>query len=159
MELKLQIGDTAIGEVVGLKPYGAFVKLPTEEIGMVHISEIAEEYVKEISKYLELGQQVAVKVIGIHHEGKYNLSLRHLTKQDEESAKYSKEVLQARQVLETRRDSIIESTLNRPSPEPKVIHEEPHADFLEWVQKSRVVTLEMVRRSDSRQRSMTSLDL
>jgi predicted RNA-binding protein with RPS1 domain len=159
MEIKLQIGDTVIGEVVGLKPYGAFIKLPTEDIGMVHISEVAEEYVKEISEYLEIGQQVAVKIIGVHHEGKYNLSLRHLTKQDAESAQFSREVQEAREVLETRREAILESAWKRPVPEPKVDPDESHAEILEWVARARVIAKEVSRRSDSRQRSITSIDL
>lgn len=158
MELEFDIGDTVLGEIVGLKPYGAFVKLPNEEIGMVHISEVAEEYVKEIDEYLMVGQQVAVKIIGLHEEGKYNLSLKDLSKQDEESAKFSYDVREARQVLEDRTDSIKETTWNRPKIEEQEVLVDEHQDFHDWVAEASKITQQISERSDGRQRSINSFD-
>jgi S1 RNA binding domain protein len=158
-ELEYNIGDTLFGEIVGLKPYGAFVKLPNEEIGMVHISEVAEEYVKEIDKYLELGQQVAVKVIGTHDDGKYNLSLKDLSKQDEESAQFTHEVEEARQVLEESKDSLQETTWNRPKVEPKEEPVDEHQDFHDWVEDASKIAQQITQRSDARQRTINSIDL
>ncbi len=100
MERELKEGDVVQGEVVALKPYGAFVELPNGEIGMIHISEVADEYVEEISSYLAVGDQVMVKVVGRNEEGKPNLSLRRLSKEEIEAARFSDEVERVRLALE-----------------------------------------------------------
>lgn len=88
MRVDLDIGDAVRAEVVSLKPYGAFVRLPDGEVGLIHISEVADEYVKDITEYLMIGQEVIAKIIGRNSEGKFNLSLKQVTKQDEAAAQY-----------------------------------------------------------------------
>ena len=99
-------GALVEGEVVALRPYGAFVQLPNGEIGMVHISEVAEEYVSDISHYLAVGDEVMVKVLGRNAEGKINLSLKQVTKEDLEAARFSQEVERVRQALEQQNGSL-----------------------------------------------------
>lgn len=90
--MNLDIGDAVRGEVVSIKPYGAFVRLPNGEVGLVHVSEVADEYVKDITEYLMIGQEVIAKIIGRNAEGKFNLSLKQVTKQDEAASQYHLEV-------------------------------------------------------------------
>jgi len=157
MELEFQVGETVIGEVVGVKPYGAFVKLPNEEIGMVHISEVAEEYVKEIDDYLQIGQKIPVKVIGLHDEGKYNLSLKDLSKLDEESAQFTQDVREAQQMIADRQEAIIETTWKRPKIEESETKRNEHADFLDWVKEAKQAANAIYQRSESRQRKIDSI--
>lgn len=71
-----EIGTILEGEVTGLTKFGAFVDLGEGESGMVHISEVASTYVNDISDYLEVGQEVKVKVINIDEKGKIALSIK-----------------------------------------------------------------------------------
>ncbi|MBI1744615.1 S1 RNA-binding domain-containing protein [Candidatus Acetothermia bacterium] len=100
--MELQVGQVVKGEVTGIKAYGAFVRLPTDEIGMVHISEIAQEYVRDIGQYLAIGQAVMVKIIAKNVEGKCNLSLKQITKQEEEAAQYENKVEEFKKALAER---------------------------------------------------------
>ena len=64
------------GRVTGITKFGAFVTLPDGSSGLVRISEIADAYVKEVTDYLQQGQTVKVKVIGIGEGNKINLSIK-----------------------------------------------------------------------------------
>jgi S1 RNA binding domain protein len=94
--------EPVVGEITAIKPYGAFVRLATGDQGMIHISEIAIEYVRDISQYLAIGQQVVVKVIGRNEEGKYNLSLKRVSRQDHDAALFHNEVSQVKKALDER---------------------------------------------------------
>ncbi len=72
----LEVGAIVEGKVTGLTAFGAFVSLPDGKSGMVHISEVANTYVKEIKDFLKEGQDVKVKVISISPEGKISLSIK-----------------------------------------------------------------------------------
>ena len=63
------------GKVTGITKFGAFVSLPGNKTGMVHISEIAHAYVSDINEYLTVGQDVKVKIIAME-QGKINLSIK-----------------------------------------------------------------------------------
>ena len=72
----LNIGDIVEGKVTGLTAFGAFVKLTSGEVGMVHISEVASSYVKDIKEHLKEGQDVKAKVLSINEAGKISLSIK-----------------------------------------------------------------------------------
>ncbi|NJP39031.1 S1 RNA-binding domain-containing protein [Alkalicoccus luteus] len=74
--MTVESGRTYTGRVTGVKPFGAFVKLPDGKTGLVHISEVAESYVKEVSDFVEAGQNVQVKVLEIKDDGKIALSMK-----------------------------------------------------------------------------------
>lgn len=74
--MQLEVGSVLEGKVTGITKFGAFVELPGGKTGMVHISEIAASYVKEISDHLSINDTVKVKVIGITPEGKVSLSIK-----------------------------------------------------------------------------------
>ena len=73
--MQLETGAVLEGKVTGITKFGAFVGLPGDKSGLVHISEIANSYVSDINEHLKVGQTVKVKVIGIN-DGKINLSIK-----------------------------------------------------------------------------------
>lgn len=64
-KMQIMIGHIVEGTVSGIQPYGAFVKLDSDYKGLIHISEISKGYVKDVAKYLHVGEKVKVKVIDI----------------------------------------------------------------------------------------------
>ena len=63
------INDIAIGKVNAIMPFGAFVQLEDGSSGLVHISEISEEFVKNVGDLLHMGQTVKVLCMGTEHDG------------------------------------------------------------------------------------------
>ncbi|QDP99887.1 general stress protein 13 [Lysinibacillus fusiformis] len=79
MVKKYELGDVLTGKVTGIQPYGAFVALDEETQGLVHISEITYGFVKDVSEFLAVGQEVEVKVLEIDEAAeKISLSIRAL---------------------------------------------------------------------------------
>jgi S1 RNA binding domain protein len=74
--MQLEVGAVLEGKVTGITKFGAFVELPEGKTGMVHISEVAPTFVKEIKDYVKEGQIVKVKILAITPEGKISLSMK-----------------------------------------------------------------------------------
>ena len=74
--MQLQVGMVIEGKVTGIAKFGAFVALPEGKSGLVHISEIANTFVNDVHDYVQDGQTVKVKIIGIGDDGKINLSIK-----------------------------------------------------------------------------------
>ena len=74
--MQLEVGEIYDGKVTGITNFGAFVSLSDGKTGMVHISEVSNEYVKEIKDVLSENQEVKVKGITIGDDGKVRLSIR-----------------------------------------------------------------------------------
>ncbi len=72
------MGTVLEGKVKSITNFGAFVALPENKTGMVHISEIANAYVSDIRQHLTEGQDVKVMVINLDPNGKINLSIKRL---------------------------------------------------------------------------------
>ena len=75
--MELTVGTILEGKVKSITNFGAFVALPENKTGMVHISEVANAYVSDIRAHLTEGQEVKVVVIG-NENGKINLSIKRL---------------------------------------------------------------------------------
>ena len=75
--MELTVGAILEGKVKSITNFGAFVSLPENKTGMVHISEVANSYVSDIREHLTEGQDVKVMVIG-NEGGKINLSIKRL---------------------------------------------------------------------------------
>ena len=73
--MELTVGAIIEGKVKSITKFGAFISLPENQTGMVHISEITHAYVNDIHDHLTEGQDVKVMVIGLEN-GKINLSIR-----------------------------------------------------------------------------------
>jgi S1 RNA binding domain protein len=74
--MQLEIGKIVEGKVTGITKFGAFVDLGEGRTGMVHISEVAPTYVKEITDFLTQGQDIRVKILNIAPDGKISLSVK-----------------------------------------------------------------------------------
>ena len=75
--MELTVGAVLEGKIKSITNFGAFVALPENKTGMVHISEVANAYVSDIRQHLTEGQDVKVMVIGTDN-GKINLSIKRL---------------------------------------------------------------------------------
>jgi len=73
--MSLEVGQIVEGKVTGITNFGAFVELPTGQTGLVHISEVADEYVKDVNQFLKQNDLVKVKVLNLD-KGKIGLSIR-----------------------------------------------------------------------------------
>ena len=74
--MQLEVGKIFEGKVTGITNFGVFVELPDGSVGMVHISEVAPVFVKEIRDHVKEGQDVKVKVLEIGQSGKISLSIK-----------------------------------------------------------------------------------
>jgi len=81
----VEVGKIYEGTVDGIKDFGAFVSLSRTTSGLVHVSELADDFVKNVEDIVKLGDVVKVKVIGVDPQGKIKLSL----KQAKETSKKS----------------------------------------------------------------------
>ena len=75
---EIEIGSTVDGTVERITPYGAFLKLEDGRLGLVHISEIDRNYVKDVREHLREGDRVEAKVMSIKEDGKIDLSIKAL---------------------------------------------------------------------------------
>lgn len=73
--MSIEVGNKVQGKVTGITNFGAFVELPGGTTGLVHISEVADSYVKDVNDHLKVGDQIEVKVIG-DKDGKTSLSIK-----------------------------------------------------------------------------------
>jgi len=74
---EIAVGSIVEGVVTGITDFGAFVRLPNGKTGLVHISEIADTYVKDIRSHVNVNDKVKVKVLSLDKGGeKIGLSIR-----------------------------------------------------------------------------------
>lgn len=73
------MGTILEGKITGITKFGAFVTIAPGKSGLVHISEIANTYVNNVSDHLSEGQDVKVKIIGVDQSGRINLSIKAAT--------------------------------------------------------------------------------
>ncbi len=72
----LEPGKIVTGKVTGISNFGAFISLGDGKTGLVHISEVALSYVKNISDFLKENDEVKVKIISVDENGKISLSIK-----------------------------------------------------------------------------------
>ncbi len=76
--MQLEIGSVIEGKITGITRFGAFVELPDGKTGMVHISEVAPTFVKDIHDFVQENQTVKVKVLSVSEEGRIALSMKRV---------------------------------------------------------------------------------
>ncbi len=76
--MQIEVGSILEGKVSGITSFGAFVDLPEGKSGMVHISEISNTFVENVSDFLTVGQTIKVKVLAVNENGKISLSIKRL---------------------------------------------------------------------------------
>ena len=74
--MAIEVGHIVEGVVSGITNFGAFISLPGNVTGLVHISEVADAYVRDIKDYLKEQDKVKVKVINVDPKGKIGLSIK-----------------------------------------------------------------------------------
>ncbi|MBQ6432262.1 MAG: S1 RNA-binding domain-containing protein [Oscillospiraceae bacterium] len=74
--MEFTVGTVLDGKVKTITSYGAFIQLPENRTGMVHISEVSASFVSDIRKHLTEGQTVRVKIIGVDEAGRIKLSVK-----------------------------------------------------------------------------------
>ncbi len=72
----ISVGSIVDGRVTGITKFGAFVEIENGVSGLVHISEVANAYVKDVNDYLKENDIVTVKVVNIGENGKIGLSIK-----------------------------------------------------------------------------------
>lgn len=85
--MSVEVGNIVEGTVVKITHYGAFVELPDGKSGLVHISEIADTYVKDVKDYLKEHERVRVKVLGVNEKGKLDLSVKQALSPEERASR------------------------------------------------------------------------
>lgn len=76
--MSIEVGSVVEGVVSGISKFGAFIELPEGKVGLIHISEVADVYVKDVNDFLKLKDKVKVKVLSIDDRGKIGLSIKRL---------------------------------------------------------------------------------
>ncbi len=77
-DFKAEVGEIYEGKVASIMNYGAFVDLAPGVAGLLHVSEIADEFIKDVRKYVNEGDIIKVKVVGVDGQGKIKLSIKDL---------------------------------------------------------------------------------
>jgi S1 RNA binding domain protein len=72
----IEPGNVISVEVTNIADFGAFVRCENGEEGLIHISEVANEFVTNINKYVKLGENISVKVLGRNKKGKLEFSIK-----------------------------------------------------------------------------------
>ncbi|TCS81002.1 S1 RNA-binding domain-containing protein [Pectinatus cerevisiiphilus] len=75
--MSIEVGNVLEGIVTGITNFGAFVELPGGKVGLIHISEVADVYVKDVKDFLKEREKVKVKVLTIDGN-KIGLSIKQL---------------------------------------------------------------------------------
>lgn len=93
--MELTVGTVLEGKVKSITNFGAFISLPENKTGLVHISEVANTYVSDIRQHLTEGQDVKVMIISADG-GKINLSIKRLEVKPREDSRPAQRPQQAR---------------------------------------------------------------
>ncbi len=76
--MPLDVGSVVEGVVSKITHFGAFIKLADGTVGLLHISQIADSFVKDVSDFLKEGQNVSVRVLGFDDKGRPDFSMKSL---------------------------------------------------------------------------------
>ncbi len=85
--MQFETGMIIEGTVTGVTPFGAFVSFGDKKTGLVHISEIAPEYVKDINDHVKENDKVKAKILSIDANGKISLSIKQAILQERQASK------------------------------------------------------------------------
>ena len=121
--MQVEVGQIYEGKVTGITKFGAFVDFAEGKTGMVHISEVAATFVKEIKDFVSEGQSVKVKILSVADDGKISLSIKKAMPELKQPVRTP--------VENTQRSS----SFRRPSPPPKPQTPARPGDF-EWQTKA-----------------------
>ncbi|HBI7927296.1 TPA: polyribonucleotide nucleotidyltransferase [Escherichia coli] len=83
---EIEVGRVYNGKVTRIVDFGAFVAIGGGKEGLVHISQIADKRVEKVTDYLQMGQEVPVKVLEVDRQGRIRLSIKEATEQSQPAA-------------------------------------------------------------------------
>lgn len=90
----LKIGKIVNGKVNGIESYGIFMEFENGYSGLIHISEISNEYIKDIKEYVQIGEIIPCKILEINYkEKKLKLSIKSLQRKKEHHFENLKKML------------------------------------------------------------------
>lgn len=78
-----EVGKIYNGKIKRIMPFGAFCEILPNKEGLIHISELANKFVKDVEDIVKIGDEVKVKIVGIDELGRVNLSMKQAASQDE----------------------------------------------------------------------------
>ena len=84
----VKAGEIITCKVFKITNFGAFVKLPNNQRGLIHISQISENYVKDINEHIKLGEEVEARVVSVNN-GRIDLTLKQEKKKERATSSYS----------------------------------------------------------------------
>ena len=76
--MAIEVGSVVEGKITRITNFGAFVELEDDRSGLIHISEVANEYVNDVSDFLHEGEMVQAKVVSIDPNGRVALSIKRM---------------------------------------------------------------------------------
>ncbi|MCQ2795598.1 MAG: S1 RNA-binding domain-containing protein [Bacilli bacterium] len=81
--MNYQVGEIVQGVVTRILSYGAMMVFEDETMGLLHISEVSNSYIRNIYRYLRIGAVYQVKVLSVDNEKKFlKVSLKALTEEE-----------------------------------------------------------------------------
>lgn len=119
---KYKVGDIVTGCITGIEKYGFFVNIDNEYSGLIHISEISNNYVRNINDYARIGEIIQAKVIEVprHNHIKlsikdidYRISKRKIRKIEETSKAFSTLTIMLNQWIEEKMYEINQKKLKK----------------------------------------------
>lgn len=86
-----EVGSLVEGTVVDVVKFGAFIKIRGGKTGLVHISQISDKFVREVSEHIAVGAKVYAKIVSIDDRGRVQLSIKDVSDEDIEKYKAEEE--------------------------------------------------------------------
>ena len=77
-----EVGTIYKGKITRILNFGAFCQVLPNKEGLIHVSELSDKFVKNVTDVVEIGQEVEVKVIGIDEQGRINLSMKQVKEEE-----------------------------------------------------------------------------
>ena len=82
--IEYKVGDIIEGTVINIRKFGAILIFENNQKGLLHISEVANAYIRNLSRYLVIGKTYQVKVIAIEEDGFLKVSMSKISQEEKE---------------------------------------------------------------------------
>lgn len=82
---EVKVGDIIEGTIISIKDFGALMIFSNGKKGLLHISEVANVFIRNIRKYLKVGKTYQVKVLSIEDDGFLKISMSKITQEEKEA--------------------------------------------------------------------------
>ncbi len=86
LSAEIEPGTIYKGKITRFMNFGAFCEIQPGKQGLIHVSEVTDKFIKDVSTELKIGQEVMVKVIGIDAQGRINLSIKQAREHEPRSS-------------------------------------------------------------------------